>query len=49
MKLLISEEIVGPFGGVVVKPYFWPDDRDREMRSVYEQLTEIARHHRNGK
>jgi len=36
-------EIVDHFGGVVVWPYFWPDETDQEMILVYERLTEIAR------
>ena len=37
------EEIVNHFGGVVVRPYFWPDDTDIEMHRVYERLTDMAR------
>lgn len=36
------EEIVRHFGGVAIRPYFWPDLSDREMERVYEELTKLA-------
>ena len=32
------QEIVQTFGGIVVRPYFYPDDRDREMEAVYQAI-----------
>ena len=31
-------EIVKHFGGVKVRPYFWPSESDRELNRVYEEL-----------
>lgn len=43
------EEIVNHFGGVVVRPYFWPDDTDNDLCRVYKRLTEIAQqNHKDG-
>ncbi len=36
-------EIVGAFGGVVVRPYYFPTANDREMERVYRIATEYAR------
>ena len=36
-------EIVQHFGGVKVRPYFWPSDSDRELARVYEELDRLAR------
>ena len=35
-------EIVQHFGGVKVRPYFWPSDSDRELARVYEELDRMA-------
>ena len=36
------KEIVEKFGGIVVHPYFYPDDRDREMDGVYQAIRDYA-------
>ena len=36
------QEIVRVFGGIVVHPYFYPDDRDREMDGVYQAIRSYA-------
>ena len=41
------EEIVSHFGGVLVKPYFWPDSDDKEMNRVYIKLTEMFKSRSN--
>lgn len=35
--------IVAHFGGVLVRPYFWPDLSDRELERAYRELLVIAR------
>lgn len=34
-------EIVRHFGGVVIRPYFWPDQGDKEMERVYQELRKL--------
>jgi hypothetical protein len=35
-------EIVAALGGVVVRPYFWPNPNDTEMERVYRLIAEWA-------
>ena len=35
-------EIVRHFGGVKVRPYFWPSESDRELNRVYDELNRMA-------
>ncbi len=35
-------EIVQHFGGVKIRPYFWPNAADRELNKAYDELTLIA-------
>lgn len=35
-------EIVSALGGIVVRPYFWPNPDDREMERVYRIISELA-------
>ncbi len=35
-------EIVRHFGGVKIRPYFWPNESDRELEKAYEELTRLA-------
>lgn len=35
-------EIVQHFGGVKVRPYFWPSESDRELERVYEELDRLS-------
>jgi hypothetical protein len=35
-------DIVRHFGGVLVRPYFWPDQSDNEMERVYQELCAIS-------
>ena len=30
------------FGGVKVRPYFWPSESDRELNRVYDELNRMA-------
>ena len=36
------QEIVRVFGGICIQPYFYPDERDREMDGVYEAIRSYA-------
>jgi hypothetical protein len=36
------QEIVQVFGGIVVRPYFYPDDRDQEMEAIYQAIHSYA-------
>lgn len=36
------QEIVQVFGGICVRPYFYPDDRDREMEAIYAAIRSYA-------
>ncbi|MFQ5873315.1 MAG: HAD hydrolase family protein [Dehalococcoidia bacterium] len=38
-------ELVRALGGEAVRPYFWVDERDREMLRVYEAITEFNSNH----
>ena len=35
-------ELVRALGGEAVKPYYWADDRDKEMLRIYDAITEFA-------
>lgn len=35
-------EIVHHFGGVLIRPYFWPDPGDAELERVYRELVIMA-------
>jgi len=35
--------IVQALGGIVVRPYFWPNPEDREMERVYRIILQVAR------
>ena len=39
-------EVVAHFGGIVIRPYFWPHVEDKEMEKVYLEIVELQR---NGK
>jgi hypothetical protein len=38
-------EIVEYFGGVLVRPYFWPNGEDRELDRVYQCIQDAVRDH----
>jgi phosphoglycolate phosphatase-like HAD superfamily hydrolase len=38
------QEVVSHFGGILIRPYFWPDPNDKELEKVYHH---ICRWHRN--
>ena len=38
-----SQEIVTNFGGVVVRPYFFPSDDDAEMDLIYRIVSDFAK------
>ncbi|GBD11149.1 hypothetical protein HRbin23_00801 [bacterium HR23] len=35
-------EIVSALGGIVVRPYFWPNPNDREMERVYQIICDLS-------
>ncbi len=35
-------ELVNALGGEAVKPYYWADQRDREMLRIYDAISEFA-------
>ena len=36
-------ELIKALGGEAVKPYYWADDRDKEMLRIYDAITEFAK------
>ena len=36
------QEIVQVFGGIVVRPYFYPDERDKEMEGISQAIRSYA-------
>lgn len=36
------EDIVDHFGGILVWPYFWPDETDTELCRAYKRIIEIG-------
>lgn len=37
------KEVVGYFGGVLIRPYFWPDPNDKELERVYRNIRNLHR------
>jgi hypothetical protein len=35
------KEVVSYFGGVLVRPYFWPDPNDKELERVYHDIHKL--------
>jgi phosphoglycolate phosphatase-like HAD superfamily hydrolase len=38
------KEVVSHFGGILVRPYFWPDANDRELARVYAAISDRPTH-----